>query len=230
MNERTAQSLANLKQLPSILREAAAAAASVRLKSQPADGTASPGRADTDGRGGGRARGGGLYQRWQRSRQWQEGREASWGTQFVSEGHAPDTSRTHSSLPHGSSPHHGGGSMLYRDRYADSWERVLATVPSVFVTVGQESAALQEDLRKITSSLSPLSRQQRGGSEPPPDACAEGGSVNAGGGGASDSPLASSHLTSDMLHSTSLRGGARVNLLIDPDDGTELGTFREQLC
>lgn len=108
---------------------------------------------------------------------------------------------------------------------------MLATVPSVFVTVGQESSALKEDLRRISSSLSPLSGQQRGGSEPPPGGRGDGGSVgNGDGAGASTNALASSHLTSDMLLSASSRGGAPVNLLFDPDDGKEYGHFREQLC
>jgi hypothetical protein len=235
-NSKTAQSLSNLKQLPSVMREAAAAAAGVRLRTPRHAGAAaaSPRGEESTGAGGvgggpgGRMWGGGLYQRWRRSKQWQEGREASWGGAAGAES-ARDAREA---------------SMLYRDRYADrytdSWERVLATVPSVFVSVGQESAALREDLKQISSSLSPLAQRHslRCGSEPPPDVRPAGGSsgdggegaTGGGGGGGGESLLATSHLSSDMLYSTSSRGGARVNLLFDPDGDTDYTSFREQLC
>jgi hypothetical protein len=78
-----------------------------------------------------------LHSRAQRGRVFQELSESSWGTQAPASpredarGRAPATPAT---------PHSAASRMLYRDRYQDSWERVLARVPAVFE---HEAAAMR---------------------------------------------------------------------------------------
>ena len=162
--DRVEPGLVSIKGTSTLFREAAAAAANTKLISlHPATG-AKHGAAGSSVGGGG-----GLYQRAQRSRYWKEGRESSWGTNPDAAVAAPaDVHRSQGGRARGASAAPSPGSMLYKDRYQDSWERVLSTVPSVLVNVsrdiGEDSAALQKDLQDMTQALT---RQQRGGSEPP---------------------------------------------------------------
>ena len=223
-----------------VFRDAVAAAAASKL-SAPSTSSLSLG-------GGGV---GGLYQRSQRSRQWKQGREGNWGVQTAgSSGNSGARVQAAHSHPHSCTlAPSNSTSMLYRDRYQDSWERVLSTVPSVFGSMGRDfkenAAALTHDMQHSTHSPPRHGHSEyRSDSEPPLSVQFAHADIGGGGrGGANESIRA---LSSEIIYSSSAgasRGsitrvgiaGRRTPLLYDPDEDRgdsqqQYASWREQLC